>query len=42
VRHFWNTEVSYRVLTIATWILVALIAIAFVRALLGCGWLCLD
>jgi hypothetical protein len=42
VRHFWNIGLSNRVLAIATWILVALIAIAFVRALLGCGWLCLD
>jgi hypothetical protein len=37
-----TSDVLGTLLAIASWILVALIVVACLRALMGCGWLCLD
>jgi hypothetical protein len=37
-----TSDVLGTLLAVASWVLVALIAVAFLRALLECGWLCLD
>ena len=37
-----TSDVLGTVLAVLSWILIALIVVACIRGLMGCGWLCLD
>ena len=37
-----TSDVLGTLLAVMSWILVALIVVACLRALMGCGWLCLG
>lgn len=37
-----TSDVLGTLLAVMSWILVGLIVVACIRALMGCGWLCLD
>jgi hypothetical protein len=42
LRRIPTSDVLGTLLAVASWILVALIALTFLRVLMSCGWGCLD